>query len=170
MARHLVKCLYCGKTFDANLEEYVKPRANRYAHKACAEGQDQKEQEKEELQQYIKELFSITAITPKIRNQIKSYSEKGYSYTSMKKTLQYFFEVRGNSLEKANGGIGIIPWVWDEAMQYWKDIEESKEKNKDTKMEEFVLPVREVHIKPPERSPLRYIKKLFTFLDEEVDL
>ena len=33
MAKHMVKCLYCGQMFDANIEPFVKPNARRYALK-----------------------------------------------------------------------------------------------------------------------------------------
>ena len=58
---------------------------------------------------------------------MESYKkEKEYSYSGMRKTLKYFFEVRGNSIEKANGGIGIIPYVYDEAYIYWRALWEAK--------------------------------------------
>ena len=32
---HLVKCFYCGQTFDRDIEKYSLVRANRYAHANC---------------------------------------------------------------------------------------------------------------------------------------
>lgn len=72
MARkHLVKCLFCGKEFDISSEEFIKPRSNRYAHKACVEEHEKnktkEERDKEQLENYIKELFGISCISDKIR-------------------------------------------------------------------------------------------------------
>ena len=39
----------------------------------------------------------------------KDYHEMGYSYSGMQKALYWHFELRHESIEKANGGIGIIP-------------------------------------------------------------
>ena len=32
---HLVKCLYCGATFDESLSPAIKVNQRRYAHKEC---------------------------------------------------------------------------------------------------------------------------------------
>ena len=73
-AKHIVKCLYCGQSFDTNEEEYVKPNSRRYAHASCAHAHEanksQEEKDKEALEAYIKELFGIACITPKINKQI----------------------------------------------------------------------------------------------------
>jgi len=121
------------------------------------------------LEEYIKKLFGYSSIPPRVTKQIQNYVhdlEHNYTYSGIYKTLRYFFEVRGNSLEKANGGIGIVPYVYDEAYTYWRAIWEAQQKNENVDLKEFVLPVREIHITPPERQPLKHTRKLFTFLDE----
>lgn len=175
MAKHLVKCLYCGKTFDASAEEYVKPNSRRYAHKSCADASEksktQEEKDKEQLEQYIKELFGINCISVKIRKQMEDYRlKKNYSYSGMYKTLKYFFEIRGNSIDKANGGIGIIPYVYDEAYTYWRALWEAQQRNENIEVSKYILPVREIHILPPEREPMKRIKRLFNFLNEEANV
>lgn len=87
----------------------------------------------------------------------------------MLKTLKYFFEVKGHTTEKANGGIGIIPFVYEDARNYYYDIWVTQQENQQrvNVTQQIVLPVREIHIKPPERQPMKHIRKLFTFLDEE---
>lgn len=95
MAKHMVKCLYCGQMFDANTEPFVKPNARRYAHVACArteeENQTQEEKDKRELEEYIKELFGVNTIPVKIRKQMDTFrKEKNYSYSGMRKTLKFF--------------------------------------------------------------------------------
>lgn len=174
MAKHLVKCLYCGRTLDANTEPYVKPRSNRYAHKACAElledSKSQEEKDKEALENYIKNLFGISCISKKISHQISFFKDKGYTYTGMLKTLQYFFEIKGNTIEKANGGIGIVDYVYEEARAYWCALWMAQQQNIDVNINEYVLPAREVHIEPPQREPMKRYRKLFTFLNEEEDI
>jgi hypothetical protein len=36
-------------------------------------------------------------------------------------------------------------------------------------MEEYLLPTREVRIESPKREPMKHIRKLFSFLNEEVN-
>ena len=175
MAKHLVKCLYCGKTFDTNIEPFVKPNARRYAHKACAEEADKKKTKEEKdleiLEKYIKDLFGTDCISAKIRKQIKDYKEnEHYSYSAIYKTLKYWFDVQGNSIEKANGGIGIVPHVIDKAFRYWQTLSEIQESNKDIKVTDYVLPTVEIHITSPKREPMKHMRKLFTFLDEDEEV
>ena len=175
MARHLVKCLYCGETFDTNTTPFVRVNnGRRYAHKSCQDdklaSETKQEKDKRILEEYIKKLFGYSSIPPRVNKQIQDYVhdvEHNYTYSGIYKTLRYFFEVRHNSLEKANGGIGIVPYVYDDAFKYWQAIWEAQQKNEDIKIEDFVLPVREIHISPPQREPLKHKRKLFTFLDEE---
>lgn len=170
----MVKCPICGQQFDANVEPYVMVNARRYAHKACAETAEEnktKEQkDKEILENYIKSLFGISSITPKIRKQIDTFhKEKNYSYSGMYKSLKYFFEIKGNPIEKANGGIGIIPWIWDDALKYWRALWEAQQQNEGLDINNYVLPAKEVHISTPERQPMKHTRKLFSFLDEGVE-
>lgn len=86
----------------------------------------------------------------------------------MLKTLKYFFEVKGHTTEKANGGIGIIPFVYEDARNYYYDIWVTQQENQQriSATAEIILPVKEIHIKPPKREPMKRVKKLFTFLEE----
>ena len=69
--------------------------------------------DKEELNEYIKKLFKIDYVDARIQKQIKQYVEEyHYSYSGIRKALIYFFEIKGNSIEKSNGGIGIVPYVY----------------------------------------------------------
>ena len=63
MAAHIVKCLFCGKQFDAQPDGkdtiWFKPRANRYAHVECGKQNEanktQDEKDYERLYYYVKE-------------------------------------------------------------------------------------------------------------------
>lgn len=167
-----VKCFFCGKMFDREKEEFVKPTTRRYAHKSCAEeaeqNKSQEEKDKEELEAYIKNLFGLDNLTAKIRKQIKAYREENkYSYSGILKTLKYFFEIKNNPIEKANGGIGIVSWVWADARKYWKSLEEALKVNEQVQIDQYLKPVKKVYILPPKRETMRQTRKLFNFLDEE---
>lgn len=84
----------------------------------------------------------------------------------MRGTLDYFYNIRGNSVDKSNGGVGIIPWTYEEARKYWTELSQAKQKNQDVEMNKYILPTREIHILPPQRDPMHRRRKLFTFLDE----
>ena len=61
----------------------------------------------------------------------------------------------------------IVPYIIDDARNYWLSILAAQERNKEIKVEQYVLPMREVHILPPQREPMKHTRKLFSFLDEE---
>lgn len=126
------------------------------------------EKDKVQLEDYIKTVFNIPKLTTKINNQIKQYKkENGYSYSAIYKTLLYWFNIKKKSVEKANNGIGIVPYIIQEASDYWKEITEARERNKEVDLSKINLPAKEVYIKTPKRQPMKYIKKQFSFLDED---
>ena len=169
---HLVTCVYCGKKFDRDKLPYQAVSARRYAHIECFKQEEAKqkkiEQDKTNLEAYIMKIFGETYINDRVRKQINTFiQEYDYTYSGIHKALTYFFEVKGNSIEKANGGIGIVPYVYKDAYNYYYSIWLANQKNEYVKPEDFVIPVREVHIPVPQRKVKQ--RKLFTFLDEEVE-
>ena len=83
----------------------------------------------------------------------------------MQKALTYFYEVKGNSIEKANGGIGIIPYIYKDAYNYYYSLWLARQKNEAKQIDLYVPQVKEIIIAPPKRKPKK--RPLFTFLDEE---
>lgn len=177
MAKHLVKCLYCGKILDASTEEFVKPKSNRYAHKACHESfegnKSKEEKDREALTQYIKDFYGADANWPLIQKQIKKYiSEKNYSYSGILKSLKFFYEVRRGDKSKARGGIGIVEYVYNDAFNYYRAIWEAQQRVNESAKEappQIQIPTTTIVIDPPQRQPMRHFKKLFAWLEEEVN-
>lgn len=169
---HQVICLYCKKKFDTDIEPFIKPNSTRYAHVECHEqataAKTQEDKDREALEAYIKQLFNIEVLDAKIRRQIKQYiTEYNYSYSGILATLKYAFEVKHNSVEKANGGIGIVGYLYQEAFRYNYNIWLSQQKNEDKVIDEYKPKEIKIIIPIPERRPM--IKKKFSFLDEEVE-
>lgn len=167
---HNVKCPICGKTFDRDKVPFVQVSARRYAHKECSMSEDERKtqeiKDKEELDNYIMSLFKMTYVDARIQKQIKKYvDENNYTYSGIKKALVYFFEIKGNSVEKANGGIGIVPYVYQQAYNYYYSLWLAQQKNEDKVVEEYVPIVKEIIIPVPERKVRK--RPLFSFLDEE---
>ena len=148
--------------------------ARRYAHANCGDrmeaAQQEDEENKEKLEKYIKELFNYTTLPENVKKQIRQFiAEYNYSYGSILRALVYHYEVRHGSKEKAFGRIGIVPYVHEEARNYYLALWQAKQRNEviATKKEEYILPTVEIHISPPERKPMKNKRKLFTFLEGE---
>lgn len=167
---HKVKCKYCGLVFDRDKEPFIQVSAQRYAHKACAIAAEnektQADRDKEELEKYILELLNEDFISPRVRKQINSYIEEyNFTYSGMKKALVYFYEVKGNDRKKASGGIGIIPYVYRDAYNYYYSLWLANQKNENKVIVNYKPEIREVRIPSPQLKPRR--RKLFNFFEED---
>lgn len=167
---HPVTCVYCKKKFDRDKEPFVQVSTKRYAHQACAMSEEEKinqeEKDKYALEEYIKELFKLDYVDARIRKQMNQYvKEYNYTYSGMQKALIYFFEIKGNSIEKANGGIGIIPYVYKQAFDYYYALWLAQQKNTETIIADYVPKVVEIVIPEPKKKIKK--RKKFAFLDEE---
>lgn len=169
---HRVKCYYCGLTFDRDkVVDHVKVSERRYAHMEChLRKQQEKTQEQkdlEDLENYIMQILKLDYINPRVRKQINDFkAQYNYTYTGMRKALTYFYEVKKNPIEKANGGIGIIPYVYNNAYNYYYSIWMANQTNQAKPVEQYQPQERVIKIPPPKRVEKK--KKLFSFLDEEV--
>lgn len=163
-----VACIYCKKIMSKKKDaDCIQVDNGKYAHKKCQELEDKREKtDLEKLEAYIKQLFGTSYISPRIRKQINQYTnEFNYSYSGIHKALQYFYEIKGHDIEKANGSIGIVPHIYKDAYNYHYNLWLAQQKNKDIQIQLYEPKVKEIVIPRPQRK----IKKrpLFTFLDEE---
>ena len=164
----MCKCAICGKEFDRNAVQAVRHGARRYSHWTCEPNgelvpmENKIDPELDKLNNYIINLLGKDYNAARVKKQIKDFKEQGMSYSGMLKSLIYFYEVKGNSKEKANGGIGIVPFVYKDAYNYYYDLFMAQQRNENKKP--FIEKVREIIIKPPKvEKPV----KLFD-LDKEL--
>lgn len=122
---YLRKCLYCGGDIDIRDEEHTKVKT-RYVHNSCYN----KRSSDEDFINLIYELLRTRGIEynyVKCEAQRKKYiSTNGYTNEGIYKTLQYFYEVKNGAIDKSNGGIGIVPYIYEEAKKYYEQIEQRK--------------------------------------------
>lgn len=162
-----VVCIFCKKAMSKKDEDCVMVSNGKYAHKGCKDLDDNREKtDKEKLEDYIKKLFELDYVEPRIQLQIKKFmDEYNYTYSGMQKALYYFYEIKKNDISKANKGIGIIPFIYNEAYNYHYNLWLAQQKNKD--IEIYIPKVTEIKIKSPQRKVKK--RPLFTFLDEDVE-
>lgn len=104
---------------------------------------------------------------PRITKQINLYiKEYNFSYSGILRTLIYFYDIRGNTIEASNGGIGIVPYVYEEAYRYYYSLWLAKQKNQGKDLKSFIPKDKEVHIQAPKRKTKK--SKRFSFLDEDI--
>ena len=120
----------------------------------------------EKLDDYIMKLFNYDYVPPRAKKQINQFiQEYNYTYSGILKALVYFYEIKGGDREAAHDGIGIVPFVWQDAYNYYYNLWLAKQKNEDKDLSQFIPQTIEIRITSPEREP--YKKSRFSFLDEE---
>lgn len=160
-----VKCLLCNKNFDREKIPFVKI-GNRYVHEKCALDNPKKVKEllnREDFYECVKAVYGpkydYQTINRQAENFIKNY---GYTWYGMTKSLQWFYFVNNGTTEKSNDGVGIIPYVYDRAKEYYKEVDTTQKKNEKIMLRQ---PVIEIKSKSPRgwKQPPR----LFDWEDDE---
>ena len=167
---HMVKCSVCGKQFDRDKIQAVKSGARRYAHYSCKpDGEKvdlpQVDEDLLKLINYAEQLLGKDYNAARVKKQIKDFKEEyNYSYSGMLKSLVYFYEIKGNSKEKANGGIGIVPFIYNDAYNYYLALFNANQANQNIDVVQYTSKVKEITIKPPK---VEIKKHFFEFLEDD---
>ena len=90
----------------------------------------------------------------------------GYSYSGMLKSLKYWYEVKKESKDKANRGIGIIPFIYDDCREYYYRLFLLKTANDLDNLDKFQYKEELIEISSPQKKKRKI--KLFN-LDESED-
>ena len=166
----IVKCAYCQKPLSKKDTDCIMIGNGKYVHADCQELEQNREKtDKEQLEEYIKQLFGTTYIDPRVRNQIKKFiDDYNYTYSGIRKALIYHYEIKGGDKSKANGGIGIVPYKYLEAFNYYYALWQAQQTNQDKVISDYVPQIVEVTIPIPAKE--NKMKRLFSFLDkDEID-
>ena len=160
-----VKCLLCNKNFDREKIPFVKI-GNRYVHEKCALDNPKKIKElfnREDFYECVKAIYGpkydYQTINRQAENFIKNY---GYTWYGMTKSLQWFYFVNNGTTEKSNDGVGIIPYVYDRAKEYYKEVDTTQKKNEKIELRQ---PVIEVKVKSP--RAWKQPPQMFNWEDDE---
>jgi len=154
LVKHIVKCAICNKQFDTNVIQAVKHGTRRYSHYTCEpdgelvplEQKPQEDPDLKELKDYIALKYGEKANWPLITRQIKDFHDnKNYTYSGMLKSLVYFYDVKGNTIEKSNGGIGIVDYQYKDAYNYYLSIFMARQNSQDVEfkpvVKEYTIPI-----------------------------
>lgn len=134
---NIVHCRVCKQEINkkTQLEEidWVMPSKNWYYHKECFNSWAKKKNDvhasadDEEwfnlLYDYLKKDIKITIDYPKFKKQWESFLKKGFRAKGIFFCIKYFYEVKNGDRTKAEGGIGIIPHIYEDGRQYWIERE-----------------------------------------------
>ena len=137
------KCPHCNNEVKEE-EAIFNTKTKRYYHEFCYNTL----LERKALIDYVCELFNYKKPSVKVYQQMTNYYEHGISYSDMLLALKYFYEIKKGSIDKSQGGIGIITYVIDEAKEF-ASLEEIEKKKLIEKFENNELNKKEtlyVHV------------------------
>jgi hypothetical protein len=140
MAKAMVHCRVCKQEFnrlDPALVEnidWVQPVRKFYYHKKCyedfankkgkiSEGDITLEAEDEvwrsAVYDYLKRDIKILVDYPKFISQWNNLLKDGKTAKGIYFTIRYFYEVEKGDPSKADGGIGIVSYIYEKGTTYW---------------------------------------------------
>jgi hypothetical protein len=155
-----VKCYYCGEMFTRVEGNYVAIK-NRYAHKSCADAQQSNRIIIDMIHSKMRILCGATYNKTKIDRQIQALVKSGKTEVGILRTLDYWYDEKGNNAKDANGGIGIVEWVYGEALEYWDRKNKNNERYKNVDIKEVLKTEEKTYqVKP---SKFQKPKKLKLF-------
>lgn len=121
-------CRICKEEIDKELDNWVMPSKGWYYHKTCYETWKQSTPATDE--EYRAFIFDFIARDLKVsydyhmcKAQIDKFVKEGKTVKGIFFTLKYFYEIKGGDWNKGHGGIGIVPFVYNEACTYWYNKE-----------------------------------------------
>lgn len=102
-------------------------------------------------------------ISAKVTRQITDYKKQyNFTYSGMLKALVWWFDIKKNTIENTNGGIGILPYIYNDAKTYYYGLYMAQMVNQGktlhTQVEEIEIPSPRVYVQPP---------RLFNIEEEE---
>ena len=173
MARYCI-CPKCNQRFNRDEIQAVKVSARRYGHASCYPdnkdfvpmAESKIDPNLIKLKEYITNKYGKNANWALINRQIKQFQkENQYSLSGILKSLIYFYDVQGRSVDESNGGIGIVPYVYQQAYNYYYNLFVTQSLNKDKDIKGIVGKTKEITIPPPK---VKEKKRFFNIAEDEV--
>lgn len=157
----MVKCQYCQQIVDKDLSERFDEKN---FHKECCE----EYKYRKEIFKYVAHLFGFKNENkpgPVIISQLKTFMLKNphYTHKGILEALKYFYEVKKGTTKRANEGIGIVPFVYEEAQEYFKNLSNKQQKiakvvEQQLKKEPIIIKVEKLEEK--KEKPLYNLEEL----------
>jgi hypothetical protein len=130
-------CRVCKGLIDRNVlkegEDWVMPSKNWYYHTKCYEDWGKKKNDvhanfnedlwKDATWNYLVKELKIPIDFTKMNSQWTNFIKKGKTAKGIYFSLRYFYDIQKGNPSKAEGGIGIVNYVYDEGCRYWVDQE-----------------------------------------------
>ena len=117
-------CRICKVEIDKENDDWIMPSKNYYYHRKCYEDWKQStpatdEEYKAFIYDFIARDLKVSYDYHMCKAQIDKFVREGKTVKGIFFTLKYFYEVKHGDWNKGHGGIGIVPYVYNDACAYW---------------------------------------------------
>lgn len=109
---------------------------------------EEESKQKRSLISYIEELFGEKANAKtytQIKNLMRDYPY--FTYVGLEQSIRFFYEIKENPI--TNQGLGIVPYVYDQAQEYFKNLGEVQFHNASISNVNELYAHKKVRIAPP---------------------
>ena len=133
----MVTCRKCKQKFDAQANEkdiiWCMPSMNHYYHIECYDNKRDIEKEKDEAE-WASLIYNFFSQDLKVsynwylcESQRKKFvAENKFTNKGIYFALKYFYEIKKGTWDKSQGGLGIVPYIYEESKQYWYEQERKR--------------------------------------------
>ncbi len=131
----IYQCRSCKQPINTELLElgtgYVMPTKGVYYHTACYEKKKKvnaiTSNEADEvwfdaLYRYMKYDLIMEVNFMKLKGQWKSFLNNKMTAKGIYYAVRYMYDIKKFDVSKAEGGIGLVPSIYEESSQYWTDL------------------------------------------------
>jgi len=163
-------CRLCGEVIDRNIEQenidWIMPSKNWFYHKSCYESWKTNPQGTDEewidyIYDFISRDLKVSYDYFLIEAQRKKFNKNNMTNKGIFFSLKYFYEVKNNDWEKGHGGIGIVPYIYNDACSYWVQRERNNK---------GIIAQIEQQMREAEARPNRTIRKKKKKKSVQIDL
>lgn len=126
------ECRVCKRQINKKEDDWIMPSKNYYYHKKCYENWKKAEPASDEeykdliydfIKRDLKKNYDYWVCEAQRGKFLKQkMTNKGILFA-----LKYFYEVKHGDWEKGHGGIGIVPFIYNDACAYWAARERQAE-------------------------------------------
>ena len=172
----MAECRICKQKIDKEKDDWIMPSKNYYYHKKCYEDWKHSEPLKDEQwRPFIYDFISRDLKVPYNYHMCESQREKllkeGKTNKGIFFSLKYFYEVKHGDWEKGHGGLGIVPYIYNEACAYWV-AQENKQAGIIQGIERQMMEARQrqkkvIHKKTEVKKPVIDLDSIAEMEDEE---
>lgn len=126
------KCPGCGQDIYAEFDMYHQ-EGRRYWHQECWDKKEAIKAKRKHVVEFAAQCLGEYAVYSRINSTLDKLLKSGLTYDQIERSLDYWYNIKGNDPSKSNGGLGIVDFIHSDADSYFQRMEKLKENQEKAK-------------------------------------